>query len=181
MPEPTGKPLRLVDKVKGARPPKKRYALGFDPGVNFGFAVWDRQAKTLERCEAGTFWHVCQQLEAFDKAACTCWIEDPGNVSAVWAHHIRGALQKISAALKKGDFKGAEGQLRAVVKIGQRVGRVKENARLMVEYLEMMGYDVHTITPGGEKWDAEMLERVTGWTKRSNEHGRDAARMCAQR
>lgn len=66
------------------------------------------------------------------------------------------------------------------LKVAQDVGRVKAVARLIMQSLEYHGVTVQMIKPlkgnvKKAKKDASYFNQITGWEKRSNEDGRDAA------
>ena len=64
-------------------------------------------------------------------------------------------------------------------KLARNVGRVDRETQLWVEYLARRGYRVLLVEPsrGQEKWDAATLKRITRYQGRTNQHGRDAARL----
>lgn len=59
----------------------------------------------------------------------------------------------------------------------QGVGSVKRDSARWVEFLQLEGIPFTTIKPRrrSTKNDAALFARITGWTARTNEHGRDAA------
>lgn len=79
------------------------------------------------------------------------------------------------------DIKGTPEQKRKInLSIAQKVGMVKAVARLIRQALESKGITVHMIKPlkgnvKKAKEDAAYFNQITGWDKRSNEDGRDAA------
>ncbi len=48
---------------------------------------------------------------------------------------------------------------------------------LWLDLCERLGLPAATVEPTRSKWDAETFRRITGWSGRTNEHGRDAARF----
>lgn len=63
-------------------------------------------------------------------------------------------------------------------RIARGVGAVDLLTGLYVELLESLGVPVATVEPSRQtKWDAETCGRITGYTGRTNEHGRDALRL----
>jgi hypothetical protein len=53
-------------------------------------------------------------------------------------------------------------------------------SELLVLLLQGVGYEVVQVKPdyGATKWTREELEQITGWTKETSEHGRDAVRLA---
>ena len=61
---------------------------------------------------------------------------------------------------------------------GRDVGRVDRDVELWEVWLLSRGLPVRLAEPlRGGKWDAATLEDLSGWTARTNQHGRDAARL----
>ena len=61
--------------------------------------------------------------------------------------------------------------------IAQDVGKVKQAQIELERFLEYHGQKVMLVKPQASNWakDKEKFERITGWTKRSNEDTRSAA------
>jgi hypothetical protein len=59
----------------------------------------------------------------------------------------------------------------------QGAGSIKRDCAIWREFFQEFGIPNQAIPPqvGGTKWSAEYFARVTGWDKRTSEHGRDAA------
>jgi hypothetical protein len=63
-------------------------------------------------------------------------------------------------------------------RFNQNVGSVKRETSLLIERFESLGYEVKKVKPiRAPKWTQEQLTRYTGWTERTSQHGRDAARL----
>ena len=62
----------------------------------------------------------------------------------------------------------------------QGAGSIKRDCLLWETWLQSRGVPYKAIKPaaGATKWDAAKFQRITGWTKRTNEHARDAALLC---
>ncbi len=70
-----------------------------------------------------------------------------------------------------------------IAKISQNVGQVKAIARVLRAYMDRIGADYTMCKPLGgtakaAKRDAELFNKLTGWTGRSNEDTRDAAMLA---
>lgn len=60
--------------------------------------------------------------------------------------------------------------------VREGVGSVKRDALIWEDFLEDNGipYLARKPSSGATKWKADVFQRTTGWTARTNEHGRDA-------
>lgn len=68
-------------------------------------------------------------------------------------------------------------QKRSGAGIREGVGSVKRDCTIWEDFLTDLGVSYQLMKPaaGGTKWNAEKFNRLTGWTWRTSEHGRDAA------
>ncbi len=141
-----------------------RTYIGIDPGVKTGYALW--RDDTLH-VSTTTFWAMAGTLEQFanihEPETVTVVIEDPNLNRPVWFNG-----------------KGANNHATAL-KVAQSVGSNKRDAQLLIELAESLGFDVCRIRPTKQKWNRQTFERITGYTSRTSEHGRDAARLIVGR
>ena len=74
----------------------------------------------------------------------------------------------------------ATGGRATALKIARNVGEIDAWCRLICALCEEQGIAAHGISPArkGTKLNAAAFAQITGWTRRSNQHERDAA-MCA--
>ena len=56
-------------------------------------------------------------------------------------------------------------------------GAAKRDSKIWEEFLTDLSipFQAHKPEPGLTKWDEDYWRRITGWTKRTSEHARDAA------
>lgn len=190
----TGTSLREIaetalSKVSGKiaqpkpREARKRFVVGIDPGVKTGFAVWDREGNRLITVETRDFWGVMLPL-----------ILDTENLLP--DAEIRNTTAEIivevahyAPVFREQKAKGKNQNHAA--RLAQNVGQVMREAKLLAEGLRQCGYTVREVKPLGKKKDAggnysaeadrADFERLTGWTERTSQHARDAARICFQR
>lgn len=137
----------------------KRYAIGIDPGVNTGYAVYDRQDKYILETATMDFWKVINQLKGIQPSDAVVVVEIPGTFT-----YQRNELDA-------GRGRDAKNKMQA---------RIRREAELLAEGIEQMGFEVRRQTPTRSKWTAEQLARYTGITKRTNEHVRDAIALVWQ-
>ena len=158
-----------------------RFLLGIDPGRNTGIAIIDRDKKKLVKLDTLNFWETVKVLDDFtayiypkddmigfvfeaSEIQLEVVIEDPNENSFIYNQNV--------AKLSK----------QAAMTVAQSVGRNKEQAFLLIDYLEKKGIKYKTVRPrnrnnGGGKWTSEYFCKMTGWQGKSNEHNRDAARL----
>lgn len=136
--------------------------IGIDPGEHTGIAVWDSDEHafiditTCKLHEAFTIvhtWAVSRPLKVvFEDARLRKWFK-----------------QETSTSEYRGKLMGA--------------GAAKRDSAIWEEFLTDYGipFEARKPQPGGTKWNKEYWERVTGWTKRTSEHARDAALLVFQK
>lgn len=168
---------RAVKTQPAQREARKRYVVGIDPGVKTGFAVWDREKKRFAAIETRDFWSVMLPLIL-------------GTENLLPDVMIRNTTAEIiiEVAHNAPTFRHlkAEGEnAHTLSKIARNVGQVTREAQLIVSGLRACGYAVIEQRPLGKAKkaadDVKQFERLTGWTERTSQHARDAARLCFQR
>ena len=130
---------------------KKRIIIGIDPGVKTGFAIWI----PCEQKFSG--------IETFGIVKVLSLIE---NSLASFEIEIR-----FEDARKRKWF-GDSGREKL-----QGAGSIKRDSSIWQEFCEYHNVPYEAIKPaaGSTKWDSEYFKKVTGWTKRTSSHARDAA------
>lgn len=131
--------------------------IGIDPGVKTGIAYYYRKEKKLISVSTEK---IHKALEAIDftlkihnKARILVRIEDA---------RLRKFIQK---------EKGRE--------VLQGVGSVKRDCQIWEDFLEDRGIDYELLAPaaGRTKWKPDYFTKVTGYTGKTSNHGRDAAAL----
>lgn len=133
--------------------------IGVDPGVNTGFAKWDRVTQQLLTVSTMKIHMAMKAVE---------YARDSGNLHMVvfedarlrkWHGHADARMARSGAGIREG------------------VGSVKRDCSIWQDFLSDLGVPFLQLkpAPGTTKWDAERFERVTGWTGRTSNHARDAA------
>lgn len=136
--------------------------LGIDPGVTTGVATWSTEERRLLSVDSMGI------VKAMDFALVGAPImaDSRGGLLVVWEdcrqHRVFGAAQRNTAAL-------------------QGVGSVKRDCGIWEEFLQHHAIAYITRQPRRTrtKLTAEQFQAATGWTERSNNHGRDAAMLVA--
>jgi hypothetical protein len=157
---------REAGKIAQTAKARKRYAIGIDPGVKTGFAVWDTENRRFLAIETRDFWSVF-----FGVLRSPIFSASTAMIVIEVAHHAPTYRH-----LK------AEGQnAHTLSKIARNVGQVTREAQLLVEGFRLLGYEVIEQPPLGKKGkaadDRAQFQRLTKWTQQTSQHARDAARM----
>jgi len=163
--------------------------IGIDPGRSNGFAVWDITGQKLLSLQTLNFWEVFKQIIQFGALykLRKVVIENPGlNKPVFMSKEMKKdketAFDKmLNARLNPDQFVEGMEEIESIIRIqsskAQKVGMNKKYADLLIEWCKMNNLDVAEIRPYLKKMDAEQFREYTGWTQRTNEHNRDAARL----
>jgi len=129
--------------------------IGVDPGVHTGFAEWDRLRRRLVSVTS---------LKLHEAWARVLELRADGVLHSVTFEDAR---------LRTGYF-GPNSSAKQ-----QGAGSVKRDCSAWADFLSGHGIAYHSISPRakGAKLDAQRFARLTGWTERTNEHGRDSAML----
>lgn len=150
-----------VHELASVRAPALRdLIIGIDPGVHTGFAVWRITTR---------------QLTVVTSVA----IHEAMNI--VQGRHADGRLHSVvfeDARQRTGSFGLMDlKQAKFGAAVREGVGSVKRDCTIWHDYLTALGvkFEARKPSAGTTKWDAATFAKVTKWTGRTNEHGRDAA------
>ena len=132
---------------------KPKYKIGIDTGVNTGFAVYSDGK--LQRVESMSITKAMQAVLSYPPGETRLFIED--------ARKWRG-------------WKGKTKQTEARI---QGAGSVKRDAQIWEAWCKENGYEAFFIAPyhNTTKLKDEDFKRITKWTGKTNNHGRDAAML----
>ena len=135
--------------------------IGIDTGVHTGFAV------AFDHGEGGELQKV-QSLSITQAMQCVLEYEDE--------HDLKDIMLYIEDARKRTWFTGGREK-------AQGVGSVKRDAQIWEDWCKEQGINFKLIHPAANatKKKVEDFTRMTGWTGRTNEHGRDAAMLVFKR
>ena len=135
-----------------------RYAIGIDPGMNNGFAIYDRQLAEITHCNSMPLHVLLDTLKLWQKNEIEVFIENPNT----WV-----------------GFKGKKGNDARL----QGAGAVKQTYRHIVEFLEeyAIPYTPTKLQGNLKKVSKDYFAKVTGYKDRTNEHARDAAMIVFKR
>lgn len=135
--------------------------IGIDTGVHTGFAV------AFDHGEGGELQKV-QSLSITQAMQSVLEYEDE--------HDLKDIMLYIEDARKRTWFTGGREK-------AQGVGSVKRDAQIWEDWCKEQGINFKLIHPAANatKKKVEDFTRMTGWTGRTNEHGRDAAMLVFKR
>lgn len=162
----SGRNMRSVADIAKAQAsvtpsPSLRYVIGIDPGVQTGFAVWDRQARRFVEIDSTDFWGVFERMQKISASEVKIIVEIASTAPLFWQR--KESAQNDHTLARK----------------ARNVGQVTREASLLVEGLRRLGYRVVEVKPQGKK-NQEEFKRITGWPKRTNQHERDSAMLAYQ-
>jgi len=136
------KPLKTPDFV---------FAVGIDPGVNTGLAVWDKSTRDLLKVCCISIVEAMDELETIRRSA------------EVFVYFEDARMRTWFGSKGRESLQGA--------------GSIKRDCQIWESWLLSRGIPYKAVKPakGATKWDDGYFRKVTGWSKRTNEHARDAA------
>ena len=135
--------------------------IGIDTGVHTGFAVaFDHgEGGVLQKVESLSITQAMQSVLEYEDE-----------------HDLKDIMLYIEDARKRTWFTGGREK-------AQGVGSVKRDAQIWEDWCKEQGINFKLIHPAANatKKKVEDFTRMTGWTGRTNEHGRDAAMLVFKR
>lgn len=138
--------------------------IGIDTGVHTGIAVWDNKQRSFECVDAVKIHQAMKTVsdrakECLEQGVRLCVrVEDPRQ--RTWYETNNMSREEERKRL-------------------QGVGSVKRDASIWDAFLKDLGVEYEMVAPKRNvtKITHEYFCSITGWKKRTNEHGRDAAML----
>lgn len=130
------------------------FIIGIDPGVNTGIAVWNNSKKQLT--DVGSVMiHEAMEMVIGYNTGC-----------------FKGLVRFEDAMQRKWFGKAGREQL-------QGAGSIKRDCRIWNDFLRYHHIPFEAVPPKNNKTklSSANFNKITGWTGRTNEHGRDAAML----
>lgn len=129
--------------------------LGLDPGVATGVALWDIDKQQFHSIYTAKLVEALIQIDLL---------------------HRHGELIRVvfeDARLRR--WFGV-----ASVERLQGAGSIKRDCQIVDDWCQEIGVPFKAVSPQakGAKMDAGQFERLSGWSQRTSQHGRDAAMLC---
>lgn len=136
--------------------------IGIDTGVHTGFAVYDGKEKELQSVGCEKI-HVVMNL-----------VKDIMNIVLEKGDNIRVRVEDARKRTWYGFHTAKQDRARL-----QGAGSVKRDAQIWEDFLTDLCIDFEMVAPrnNATKLTAESFRKLTGWTGKTNEHGRDAAML----
>lgn len=131
-------------------------AIGIDPGVNTGLAIWDINKKEFTDIRTDSILIIQDRIKRFylskDDISIVLVVEDA----------------------RKRTWFGKSGRERL-----KGAGSVERDCKIWEEFCELYGVKLHLIHPKDNqtKLNAEQFARITGYKGRTSVHARDAAML----
>ncbi|MEM1095316.1 MAG: hypothetical protein AAGJ10_12005 [Bacteroidota bacterium] len=136
--------------------------MGIDPGDTTGLALYSPEAHVLVEVTSGTFWAMAERVRRE-------WTQ--GRLALVVIEDTRALPIYERHNNKKLDRPRRD-------RLCRNVGRIDRDCALWAALCEETGIPYRLVKPiKGGKWSADTLRGVTGFSGRTNQHGRDAARL----
>lgn len=130
------------------------FLIGIDPGVNTGYCKYDPASKKIKEIKSSNI------IECFEK------IKNLVNNGCLIKLTIEDA-NKIKMYNSKSGSRS------------QGAGSVKRDCKIWIEFCEFYKIEYELIHPmrSFKKLDSETFSKITGYSERTNQHGRDAAML----
>jgi hypothetical protein len=137
------------------------HKIGIDGGVHNGFAAYEIKSESFINVTTYSFFDLLDILtdyKWYEAGNFIVLIEDPNQNPPVW--------------------KRPNTNLKQHIKIAQDVGSNKRTTQLIIEYCQLHSIPYRAVKPVTSKWTATLLKKYEGFPKQSNQHERDAAKLC---
>jgi hypothetical protein len=162
---------------------KIKYYLGIDPGRSTGICIYDpkRQGSNkIVQVKLLDFWATIELIDNFKQ-----YMAKPVEVHSTVIpfdyddREIEFEVVIEDPQLNKPIFFPKNNTLPEGVRMdkAQKVGRNKENAYLLIEYMQRKKIKFRQVQPKSSKWSENDLRIYTKYTGSTNEHNRDAIRL----
>lgn len=134
---------------------KPKIVIGIDPGTITGIAVWDVEKKKLLQVTSLPIHRAFEDVMFW-------WVESMGDILVRWE----------DARKRKWYGKNSTAKV-------QGAGSIKRDCRIWEAFFEDYKIENEPLDPKDlmTKVDDATFRKITKWTKRTNEHARDAALM----
>jgi hypothetical protein len=136
--------------------------IGIDTGVHTGYAVYDSRIQQLTAVGTDKIHNVMQLVSGLK------------DVAGEKGDNIRVRVEDARKRTWYGFHTAKQDRARL-----QGAGSVKRDAQIWEDYLTDLCVDFEMVAPknNATKLTAESFRQLTGWTGKTNEHGRDAAML----
>ncbi len=131
---------------------KYNYYIGIDPGVNTGFAVWNKERKVFSKLETLPIHIVMDKIRY--------WVNQQPFI------RVEDARQR--------KWFGKRSEMKK-----QGAGSVKRDCKIWEDFLTDLNIPFEMVAPhkGMTKYSAAAFKKLTGYEGKTSEHARDAAML----
>ena len=161
--------------------------IGIDPGANTALAVFARVSDKRAGCgwpvgegwvyvETLDFWAAHDLILKSHPPEHTVLVIENGGLNS--GTHHRADLAVRARLIGRYGVSDPERERRAQDKASQRVGAGNEHARLLLARFRQKGYYAVEVKPTSAKLNRAEIEKLTGYSRKTNEHERDAIRLA---
>lgn len=136
------------------------YYIGIDCGAKTGFCVWNAQLKLIRYLETVMIHQAMEEVQQLHQA----W---PGQV------FVRIEDARLRSWIPRQKTESAERGRR------EGAGSIKRDAKIWEDFLKDRGIPFEMVAPKNNKTKvkADHFKKLTGYSKPTNEHSRDAAML----
>ena len=136
--------------------------IGIDTGVDTGIAVWDNKQRSLITVDCVKIHKAMEMVKRY--------INLSADIGTSICVRVEDARQRT--------WYGTNTPQKDRAKL-QGAGSVKRDATIWEDFLKDLGVKFQMVAPKNNttKMKADRFAAITGWQKRTNEHGRDAAML----
>ena len=131
-------------------------AIGIDPGVNTGIAIYDTMTRDFIEIDCVKIHQAMQKIQELK------------------TRHGASKIHVRFEDARKRKWYGNSGREKL-----QGAGSVKRDSKIWEDYLIDLNVLFYAVAPASNstKLTAEAFKKITGWKNRTNEHARDAAML----
>lgn len=135
--------------------------IGIDPGVNTGFAVWNKTEQKLDMLDTMTITQAMKTVEDFNGV-----LDEVTDTEYKVVVFMEDARQR--------NWFGQSGREKL-----QGAGSVKRDCAIWETFCQEADIELRKIAPKNNytKLSAEQFRKLTGWKGRTSDHARDAAML----
>jgi len=155
-------------------------ALGIDPGAETGLVLWDLGEERILNAWTSDFHGAVEHMRSHPPGNMLVVLETPKDNPFMYLRHVKDLKSAIGGPSHK-----VWEEAKKAMRIAMQVGENHKEGELLREIAEER-HHLRTVTPSGEKWDAEKCNLILGYPLpnnnpfHNNPHVRDALRFLHQ-
>lgn len=150
---------------------KHELYIGIDPGVNTGFAVWNKTEQKLDMVDTMTITQAMKTVEDFNGV-----LDEETDINGLLDEETDTEYKVVvfMEDARQRNWFGQSGREKL-----QGAGSVKRDCAIWETFCQEVGIELRKIAPKNNytKLSAEQFRKLTGWKGSTSDHGRDAAML----